>query len=163
MKLTTEHVKKKFSIIGNSKLLNHAIETAIQAAPTDLSIVITGENGTGQEFFSKIIHSYSKRKPEECLAINCGAMPEVTIDSELFGHEKGAFTGAHDSRKGYFEEAAGGTLFLDEIGNLPLHLQAKLLDFLSWSCCFQNSQSQNSQFRYLLLQELFEFCSSLSF
>ena len=106
-------VKLKFGIIGNSDALNHAIQVAIQVAPTDMSVLINGESGTGKESFSKIIHSMSKRKHGQFIAVNCGAIPEGTIDSELFGHEKGSFTGANESRKGYFEVNDGGTIFLD--------------------------------------------------
>lgn len=104
-------IKQRFGIIGNSPLLNHAIEVAIQVAPTDLTVLIIGESGTGKEFFPKIIHTYSARKHGPYIAVNCGAIPEGTIDSELFGHEKGSFTGAIDSRKGYFEVANGGLFF----------------------------------------------------
>ena len=120
-------VKQKFGIVGNSTSLNHAIEVAIQVAPTDMSVLITGESGSGKESFSKIIHSMSKRKHGQFIAVNCGAIPEGTIDSELFGHEKGSFTGANESRKGYFEVTNGGTIFLDEIGEMPLNTQSRLL------------------------------------
>ena len=120
-------VKQKFGIVGNSTSLNHAIEVAIQVAPTDMSVLITGESGSGKESFSKIIHSMSKRKHGQFIAVNCGAIPEGTIDSELFGHEKGSFTGANESRKGYFEVTNGGTIFLDEIGEMPLSTQSRLL------------------------------------
>ena len=120
-------VKQKFGIVGNSTSLNHAIEVAIQVAPTDMSVLITGESGSGKESFSKIIHSMSKRKHGQFIAVNCGAIPEGTIDSELFGHEKGSFTGASESRKGYFEVTNGGTIFLDEIGEMPLSTQSRLL------------------------------------
>ncbi len=123
-------IKQRFSIIGNSHLLNHAIQVAIQVAPTDMTVLITGESGSGKESFSKIIHQLSLRKHGQFIAINCGAIPEGTIDSELFGHEKGAFTGAHEARKGYFEVTDGGTIFLDEIGELPLGTQARLLRVL---------------------------------
>lgn len=122
--------KQRFGIIGNSSALNHAIQVAIQVAPTDMTVLITGESGSGKESFSKIIHSLSVRKHGQFIAINCGAIPEGTIDSELFGHEKGAFTGALDSRKGYFEVTNGGTIFLDEIGEMPLQTQARLLRVL---------------------------------
>ena len=123
-------VKQRLGIIGSSEQLNRAIDIAIQVAPTDLSVLITGESGTGKESFPQIIHQNSSRKHAEYIAINCGAIPEGTIDSELFGHEKGAFTGATDSRKGYFEVVDKGTIFLDEIGELPLPTQARLLRVL---------------------------------
>lgn len=125
-----EKIKKKFGIIGNSKYLNRAIEVATLVANTDLSVLITGENGSGKESFSKIIHYLSSRSNNKFIAVNCGAIPEGTVDSELFGHKKGSFTGALEDRKGYFEEADGGTLFLDEIGDLPLGTQARLLRVL---------------------------------
>ncbi|HEV7380834.1 MAG TPA: sigma 54-interacting transcriptional regulator, partial [Dyadobacter sp.] len=125
-----QSVKNRFSIIGSSPSLNHAINVAIQVAATDLTVLITGESGSGKESFSKIIHSISSRKHGTFIAINCGAIPEGTIDSELFGHEKGAFTGALDSRKGYFETTNGGTIFLDEVGEMPLGTQARLLRVL---------------------------------
>ena len=123
-------VKQRFGIIGSSPLLDRAIEIAIQVAPTDLTVFITGESGTGKESFPKIIHQLGSRKHGNYIAVNCGAIPEGTIDSELFGHEKGSFTGATDSRKGYFEVANGGTIFLDEIAELPLSTQARLLRVL---------------------------------
>ena len=123
-------IKQRFGIIGNSPLLNHAIKVAVQVAPTDMTVLITGESGVGKESFSKIIHQMSKRKHGQFIAVNCGAIPEGTIDSELFGHEKGSFTGAHESRKGYFEVTNGGTIFLDEIGEMPLGTQARLLRVL---------------------------------
>ncbi len=123
-------LKQRFGIIGNSELLNRALEVALRVAPTDLSVLITGESGVGKEFFPQIIHSFSSRKHSKYIAVNCGAIPEGTIDSELFGHEKGAFTGAVDSRKGYFEEADGGTIFLDEVAELPLSTQVRLLRVL---------------------------------
>ncbi len=125
-----QQVKLKFGIIGNSEGLNRAIDIAIQVAPTDLSVLITGESGVGKEHFPKIIHQNSSRKHGQYIAVNCGAIPEGTIDSELFGHEKGAFTGAIGERKGYFGEADGGTIFLDEVGELPLSTQARLLRVL---------------------------------
>lgn len=125
-----QSVKQRFGIIGNSTPLNHAIQVAIQVAPTDMTVLITGESGSGKESFSKIIHHLSARKHGQFIAINCGAIPEGTIDSELFGHEKGSFTGAHDARKGYFEVTNGGTIFLDEIGEMPLGTQARLLRVL---------------------------------
>ena len=123
-------IKQQFNIIGNSPLLNRGIEIAMQVAITDLSVLIIGESGAGKEHFPKIIHHYSSRKHSPYFAINCGAIPEGTIDSELFGHEKGAFTDAKSERKGYFEIADGGTLFLDEVGELPLSTQARLLRVL---------------------------------
>ncbi|KEO74545.1 sigma-54 interaction domain-containing protein [Anditalea andensis] len=123
-------VKQRYGIIGNSPLLNHAIRVAMQAAPTEMTVLITGESGSGKESFSKIIHSLSARKHGKFIAINCGAIPEGTIDSELFGHEKGSFTGAHEARKGYFEVTDGGSIFLDEIGEMPLGTQARLLRVL---------------------------------
>jgi transcriptional regulator with PAS, ATPase and Fis domain len=125
-----QSVKQRFAIIGNSPLLNHAIQVAMQAAPTEMTVLITGESGSGKESFSKIIHSLSLRKHGKFIAINCGAIPEGTIDSELFGHEKGSFTGAHEARKGYFEVTDGGSIFLDEIGEMPLGTQARLLRVL---------------------------------
>lgn len=123
-------VKQRFGIIGNSPLLNNAVRVAMQVAPTDMSVLITGESGSGKESFSKIIHHLSARKHGQFIAINCGSIPEGTIDSELFGHEKGSFTGAHEARKGYFEVTNGGTIFLDEIGEMPLGTQARLLRVL---------------------------------
>src|SRR5271169_5835667 len=123
-------IKNRFGIIGNSPALNHALNTAVQVANTDLSVLITGESGVGKEVFPQIIHQLSARKHGPYIAVNCGAIPEGTIDSELFGHEKGSFTGAVDSRKGYFETVTGGTIFLDEIGELPLGTQARLLRVL---------------------------------
>ncbi len=125
-----EQIKRRFEIIGESPLLNQSIERAIKVAPTDLSILLTGKSGVGKEGFSQVIHSLSKRKHNKFIAINCGAIPEGTIDSELFGHEKGAFTSAIDSRKGYFETVNGGTIFLDEIGELPMGTQSRLLRVL---------------------------------
>ncbi|MEG0188740.1 MAG: sigma-54 dependent transcriptional regulator, partial [Algoriella sp.] len=123
-------IKQRFGIIGNNVVLNRAIEKAIQVAPTDISVLVIGESGVGKEFFPKIIHNQSARKHNAYIAVNCGAIPEGTIDSELFGHEKGAFTGATQSRKGYFEVADGGTIFLDEVGELPLSTQVRLLRIL---------------------------------
>lgn len=123
-------IKARFGIIGNSPLLNQAIEVAAQVAPTDLSVLITGESGSGKESFSKIIHTLSTKKHGQFIAINCGAIPEGTIDSELFGHEKGSFTGALEARKGYFEVTDGGTIFLDEVAEMPLGTQARLLRVL---------------------------------
>ena len=125
-----QQVKLRFGIIGNNEILTRDIDIAIQVAPTDLSVLITGESGVGKENFPQIIHQYSKRKHGQYIAVNCGAIPEGTIDSELFGHEKGAFTGAIGERKGYFGEANGGTIFLDEVGELPLSTQARLLRVL---------------------------------
>ena len=123
-------LKQRFGIIGNAEALNTALETALRVAATDLSVLVTGESGVGKEFFPQVIHSHSSRKHKKYSAVNCGAIPEGTIDSELFGHEKGSFTGAIDSRKGYFEEADGGTIFLDEVGELPLSTQVRLLRVL---------------------------------
>jgi transcriptional regulator with PAS, ATPase and Fis domain len=128
--MDVQGIKQRFEIIGNSAMLNRAIEIAVQVAPTDLSVLITGESGTGKEIFPQIIHQFSSRKHGKYIAVNCGAIPEGTIDSELFGHEKGAFTGALADRKGYFQEADGGTIFLDEIGELPLATQVRLLRVL---------------------------------
>lgn len=125
-----QRLKQRFGIIGNSPSLTSALERALQVAPIDLSVLIIGESGTGKEFFPNIIHENSARKHKKYIAVNCGAIPEGTIDSELFGHEKGAFTGAISSRKGYFEEANGGTIFLDEVAELPLTTQARLLRVL---------------------------------
>ena len=125
-----QQVKQRFGIIGNTEALSRAIDVAIQVAPTDLSVLITGESGVGKESFPQIIHQYSRRKHGQYIAVNCGAIPEGTIDSELFGHEKGAFTGAIGERKGYFGEADGGTIFLDEVGELPMSTQARLLRVL---------------------------------
>lgn len=122
--------KQRFSIIGNSPALLAAIERAVKVAPIDLSVLVTGESGSGKEFFPKIIHAFGSRKHRKYIAVNCGAIPEGTIDSELFGHEKGSFTGAITARKGYFEEADGGTIFLDEVAELPLTTQARLLRVL---------------------------------
>ena len=125
-----QSIKNRFGIIGNSPALNYAIQVAMQVSSTDLSVLIVGESGVGKESFSQIIHALSSRKHNAFIAVNCGAIPEGTIDSELFGHEKGSFTGAVDSRKGYFETVSGGTIFLDEIGEMPLGTQARLLRVL---------------------------------
>src|SRR4030042_5582101 len=125
-----QNIKQRFSIIGNYDGLNRAIDIAVQVAPTDLSVLISGESGTGKEIFPQIIHQFSARKHGPYIAVNCGAIPEGTIDSELFGHEKGSFTGAYDSRKGYFEVANGGTIFLDEVAELPVSTQVRLLRVL---------------------------------
>ncbi len=128
--MDVQAIKQRFEIIGNSSSLNRSLEVAVQVAPTDLSVLISGESGTGKEIFPQIIHQFSSRKHGKYIAVNCGAIPEGTIDSELFGHEKGSFTGALSDRKGYFQEADGGTIFLDEIGELPLSTQVKLLRVL---------------------------------
>ena len=125
-----QDIKNRFGIIGNSPLLNRAIDVARQVAPTDISVLVQGESGSGKEVFSHIIHQLSARKHGPFIAVNCGAIPEGTIDSELFGHEKGSFTGAHEARKGYFEVVDGGTIFLDEVGEMPLNTQARLLRIL---------------------------------
>lgn len=130
MKIDIQQVKQRFGVIGNCPALNRAIDVALQVAPTDLSVLITGESGVGKEIFPQIIHQFSPRKHGQYIAVNCGAIPEGTIDSELFGHEKGSFTGALADRKGYFEVADGGTIFLDEAGELPLPTQARLLRVL---------------------------------
>lgn len=128
--MDVQQVKQRFGIIGNNGALNRAIDVALQVAPTDLSVLITGESGVGKETFPQIIHQFSQRKHGQYIAVNCGAIPEGTIDSELFGHEKGSFTGALADRKGYFEVADGGTIFLDEVGELPTPTQARLLRVL---------------------------------
>ena len=128
--MNTQQAKQRFGIIGRSPELERAIDVSLQVAPTDISILVIGESGTGKESIPKIIHQNSRRKHKPYIAVNCGAIPEGTIDSELFGHEKGSFTGAHDSRKGYFEAANGGTIFLDEVGELPIASQARLLRVL---------------------------------
>jgi DNA-binding NtrC family response regulator len=125
-----QSIKQRYGIIGNYPGLNRALDIAVQVAPTDLSVLITGESGTGKEIFPQVIHSFSSRKHGQYIAVNCGAIPEGTIDSELFGHEKGSFTGATESRKGYFEVADGGTIFLDEVAELPLSTQVRLLRVL---------------------------------
>jgi|TARA_B110000444_G_scaffold112798_1_gene106432 DNA-binding NtrC family response regulator len=130
METSRQTIKQRFGIIGNDPLLNRAIEKALRVSPTDISVLVTGESGVGKESFPKIIHQLSHRKHSKYIAVNCGAIPEGTIDSELFGHEKGAFTGATSSRKGYFEVADGGTIFLDEVGELPLTTQVRLLRVL---------------------------------
>jgi transcriptional regulator with PAS, ATPase and Fis domain len=128
--MNLQHVKQRFGIIGNAPGLNRALEVAIQVAPTDISVLVTGESGTGKEIIPQVIHQLSSRKHGEYIAVNCGAIPEGTIDSELFGHEKGSFTGAHGSRQGYFEVANGGTIFLDEVAELPMATQVRLLRVL---------------------------------
>ena len=130
MRTDIQQVKQRFGVIGNCPALNRAIDIALQVASTDLSVLITGESGVGKEIFPQIIHQNSARKHGQYIAVNCGAIPEGTIDSELFGHEKGSFTGALADRKGYFEVADGGTIFLDEAGELPLPTQARLLRVL---------------------------------
>src|ERR1700742_2264311 len=125
-----QSIKNRFGIIGNSPALNFALQVAGQVAGTDLTVLISGESGVGKEAFSKIIHALSNRRHGPFIAVNCGAIPEGTIDSELFGHEKGSFTGASDTRKGYFETVNSGTIFLDEVGELPLETQARLLRML---------------------------------
>ena len=130
METSTQNIKQRFGIIGNDPALNRSIEKAMRVSPTDISVLVTGESGVGKESFPKIIHQLSHRKHSKYIAVNCGAIPEGTIDSELFGHEKGAFTGANSARKGYFEVADGGTIFLDEVGELPLTTQVRLLRVL---------------------------------
>lgn len=128
--MSTQSIKQRFGIIGTSQQLDRAIDVAQRVAPTDLTVLITGESGTGKEVMPQVIHQLSSRKHGSYIAVNCGAIPEGTIDSELFGHEKGSFTGAHDSRKGYFEVANGGTIFLDEVAELPIQTQVRLLRVL---------------------------------
>lgn len=130
MSLNIQQIKQRFGIIGNAPQLNRALEVAAQVAPTDISVLVTGESGTGKEIIPQVIHQLSSRKHAEYIAVNCGAIPEGTIDSELFGHEKGAFTGATGSRQGYFEVADGGTIFLDEVAELPMQTQVRLLRVL---------------------------------
>ena len=137
-----QQIKNKFGIIGTTPEFLHAINVAVQVAPTDLSVLITGESGVGKENFPKIIHQYSQRKHEKYIAVNCGAIAEGTIDSELFGHDKGSFTGAIANRKGYFEEANGGTIFLDEVGELPLSTQTRLLRILEVGEYFRVGSSE---------------------
>ena len=140
--MNLQQIKQRYGIIGNSPRLNYALETATKVAPTELTVYIQGESGVGKESFSKIIHDQSTRKHKPFIAINSGAIPEGTINSELFGHEKGAFTGAVDTRKGYFETANGGTLFLDEIGELPMETQARLLRLLEYGEFIKVGSSQ---------------------
>ncbi|MEZ4827022.1 MAG: sigma 54-interacting transcriptional regulator [Bacteroidia bacterium] len=128
--MTIQQIKQRYGIIGNCREINQAVEIAMQVAPTEVTVLVYGENGTGKDIFSRIIHDFSKRKHKKLIAINTGAIPEGTLDSELFGHEKGAFTSAYDARKGYFEEVEEGTIFLDEIGEMPLATQARLLRLL---------------------------------
>jgi transcriptional regulator with PAS, ATPase and Fis domain len=140
--MENQSIKQRFGIIGNSPVLNRAIDVAVQVAPADLSVLISGESGVGKEVFPQIIHQYSSRKHGTYIAVNCGAIPEGTIDSELFGHEKGSFTGAYDSRKGYFEVANGGTIFLDEVAELPLSTQVRLLRVLETGEFFKVGSSK---------------------
>ena len=149
-------IKQRFEIIGNSPLLNRDIEVAVQVARTDLSVLVTGESGVGKEHFPKIIHAFSARKHGPYFAVNCGAIPEGTIDSELFGHEKGAFTDAKAERKGYFEIADGGTLFLDEVGELPLQTQVRLLRVLETGEFIRmgSSQAQKTNVRVVAAKNL---------
>lgn len=128
--MTIQQIKQRYGIVGNSREINTAVEIAMQVAPTEVSVLVVGENGTGKDVFSRIIHQFSKRKHQPFIAINTGAIPEGTLDSELFGHERGSFTSAYETRKGYFEEVEGGTIFLDEIGEMPLPTQARLLRLL---------------------------------
>ncbi|MFK7972969.1 MAG: sigma-54 interaction domain-containing protein [Bacteroidia bacterium] len=128
--MTVQQIKQRFGIIGNSKEINNAVEIAMQVAPTEVTVLVNGENGAGKDVFSQIIHQFSKRKHSPFIAINCGAIPEGTLDSELFGHERGSFTSAYETRKGYFEEVEDGTIFLDEIAEMPLATQARLLRLL---------------------------------
>jgi len=150
-KSDVQQIKQRYGIIGNSPGLNRAIDVALQVSPTDLSVLITGESGVGKEAFPQIIHQFSRRKHGSYIAVNCGAIPEGTIDSELFGHEKGSFTGAHDMRKGYFEEADGGTIFLDEVAELPLSTQVRLLRVLESGEFFKvgSSKAQKTNVRVI--------------
>ncbi len=140
-----QSIKQRFAVIGNYEGLNRALDIAVQVAPTDLSVLISGESGTGKEIFPQVIHSFSSRKHGQYIAVNCGAIPEGTIDSELFGHEKGSFTGATDSRKGYFEVANGGTIFLDEVAELPLSTQVRLLRVLETGEFIRVGSSKNQK------------------
>ncbi len=140
--MDVQAIKQRFEIIGTSPLLDRAIDIARQVAPTDLTVLISGESGVGKEAFPKIIHQLSARKHGPYIAVNCGAIPEGTIDSELFGHEKGSFTGAHDARKGYFEVVNGGTIFLDEVAELPLSTQVRLLRVLETGEFFKVGSSK---------------------
>ena len=144
-----QQAKMRYGIVGNAPALIGAVSRAVRVAPIDLSVLVTGESGTGKEFFPKIIHAYSHRKHARYIAVNCGAIPEGTIDSELFGHEKGSFTGAVATRKGYFEEADGGTIFLDEVAELPLTTQARLLRVLETGEFFKvgSSTAQKTNIR----------------
>ena len=132
MAIDIQDIKQRYGIVGNNSELNHAIAKALQIAPTDLPVLITGESGVGKESFPKLIHDFSPRKHKKYVVVNCGAIPEGTMDSELFGHIKGSFTGALADRQGYFEVADGGTIFLDEVGELPLQTQARLLRVLQY-------------------------------
>ncbi len=140
-----QSIKQRFAVIGNYEGLNRALDIAVQVAPTDLSVLISGESGTGKEIFPQVIHGFSSRKHGQYIAVNCGAIPEGTIDSELFGHEKGSFTGATDSRKGYFEVANGGTIFLDEVAELPLSTQVRLLRVLETGEFIRVGSSKNQK------------------
>ncbi len=143
--MTIQQIKQRFGVIGDSPLLNRALETAMQVAPTDITVLITGESGTGKEVMPQIIHQLSPRKHNKYIAVNCGAIPEGTIDSELFGHEKGAFTGAQAARKGYFEVADGGTVFLDEVSELPKETQVRLLRILETGEYIRVGSSENKK------------------
>ena len=162
-----QSIKNRFGIIGNSPALNHALNVAVQVSGTDLTVLINGESGVGKEVFSQIIHSLSARKHNPFIAVNCGAIPEGTIDSELFGHEKGSFTGAVDARKGYFETVNGGTIFLDEIGEMPLGTQARLLRVLETGEFIRvgSSKVQKTDVRVIAAtnKELFEFTQTNKF
>lgn len=162
-----QSIKNRFGIIGNSPALNHALNVAVQVAATDLTVLINGESGVGKEVFSQIIHSLSTRKHNPFIAVNCGAIPEGTIDSELFGHEKGSFTGAVEARKGYFETVNGGTIFLDEIGEMPLGTQARLLRVLETGEYIRvgSSKVQKTDVRVIAAtnKELLEFTSAGKF
>lgn len=161
-----QSIKNRFGIIGNSPALNFALQVASQVSNTDLTVLIFGESGVGKEVFSQIIHALSARKHNPFIAVNCGAIPEGTIDSELFGHEKGSFTGAVDSRKGYFETVSGGTIFLDEVGELPLGTQARLLRVLETGNLFiflSGRNFLNSCAVTILSEASTETCSAMFF
>ena len=163
-------IKRRFGVVGNAPALDRALSVAAQVATTDISVLVLGESGTGKESMPRIVHQFSARKHGPYVAVNCGAIPEGTIDSELFGHEKGAFTGATDTRKGYFEEANGGTIFLDEVAELPLTTQVRLLRVLETGE-FMKVGSSMSPFkilsiqgqRFVLMREKIEFYQHLAF
>lgn len=155
-------IKQRFGVIGTSLSLDRAINIAAQVAPTDLSVLILGESGTGKEVMPRIVHQFSKRKHGKYIVVNCGAIPEGTIDSELFGHMKGAFTGATESRKGYFEEADGGTIFLDEVAELPLTTQVRLLRVLETGEFMKVGSSLNLDFLNASIKSTFVAATTLT-